>query len=147
VESVVPQGTVVLTVPFATPESSEAMTWPALDHMDFRIVGGYANIADPGESHGMRQPPPLPPWHVQEIFSLPKLGSLLPYVPPAVAESQLLTYLRSYSVGAIVFSAMGANTSEGYWYLIDTLGQPQIVRPGFAIWLASHGKWPALPVG
>jgi hypothetical protein len=144
---VVPRGSVVLPVPFATPSSSEAMTWPALDHMDFRIVGGYANIADPGQAYGQRQPLPLPPSHVQEMFSLPKLGSLLPWVPPSVAESQLLTYLSKYKIGAIVFSAMGANTSEGYWYLIDTLGQPTIVRPGFAIWLPSHGRWPSSPVG
>jgi hypothetical protein len=115
--------------------------------MDFRIVGGYANIAVPGQSHGQRQPLPLPPSHVQERLGLPKLGSLLPYIPPKEAEAQLLTYLRHYSIGAIVFSAMGANTSEGYWYLLDTLGQPQIVRPGFAIWLPVGGHWLPHPLG
>ena len=147
IESVVPSGTVVLTVPFPTPSSSEAMTWQALDHMDFRIVGGYANIADPGKKYGERQPLPLPPLHVQEILSLPKLGSLLPWVTPAVAEEQLLTYLDRYSIGAVVFSAMGAETSLGYWYLMDTLGQPGIVRPGYAIWLPTDGHWPTRPVG
>jgi hypothetical protein len=147
IENTVRPGTVVLTVPFATPSSSEAMSWQALDHMEFRIVGGYANIAVPGQKHGQRQPLPLPPWHVQEVFSIPKLGSFFPYVPPAIAESQLLVYLRRYSVGAVVFSAMGANTSQGYWYLIDTLGQPQVVRPGFAIWLPTAGLWPTHPVG
>jgi hypothetical protein len=123
------------------------MSWQAIDHMDFRIVGGYANIAVPGKSHGQRQPLPLPPTHVQEILGLPKLGSLLPYIPPKEARAQLLTYLGHYSIGAIVFSAMGANTSEGYWYLLDTLGQPQIVRPGFAIWLPVDGRWRPQPLG
>lgn len=147
IENVVPRGAVVLTVPFATPTSSEAMSWQAIDHMEFKIVGGYANIAVPGQPHGQRQPLPLPPAHVQKILSLPKLGSLLPYVPPKAAETQLLVYLRRYSVGAIVFSAMGANTSEGYWYLLDTLGQPQIVRPGFAVWLPVGGRWLTHPLG
>lgn len=147
IESVVPPGTVVLSVPFATPTSSEAMSWQALDHMEFRIVGGYANIAVPGKSHGQRQPLPLPPLHVQEIFGLPRLGQVFPYVPPKAAEDELLLYLHRYSVGAIVFSAMGADTSEGYWYLLDTLGQPQVVRTGFAIWLPTDGRWLTHPVG
>jgi len=147
VESVVAPGSVVLTVPFATPSGSEAMAWAAVDDMRFRLIGGYANIADPGHPYGQRQPPPLPPAHVQEILSTPKLGSLLPYVAPSVAEAQLITYLDRYSVGAVVFASMGANTSLGYWYLIDTLGQPQVVRPGFAIWLRIDGSWPTRPVG
>jgi hypothetical protein len=145
-ERAVAPGTVVLTVPFPTPSSSEAMAWQAISDMHFRIVGGYANIATPGERSGQRQPIPLPPWHVQEVFSYPKLGSLLPWVPPAVAESQLLTYLNRYHVGAVAFSSMGSVTSDGYWYLIDTIGQPEILRPGFAIWLPTHGAWPTQPV-
>ena len=147
VESVVAPGTVVLTVPFATPSSSEAMAWAALDrhgvpdHRWLREHRGPRSTARPTAT------PPLPPAHVQEILSTPKLGSLLPYVPPAVAEAQLLTYLHRYSVGAVVFSAMGANTSLGYWYLIDTLGQPQIVRPGFAIWLPLTAAGPRVPWG
>jgi hypothetical protein len=147
VTSVVPPGTVVLPVPFATPSSAEAMAWAAVDDMRFRIIGGYANIADPGEPHGQRQPPPLPPAHVQEMFSTPKLGSMLPYVPPTVADVQLITYLDRYSVGAVVFVSMGPDTSIGYWYLIDTLGQPEVVRPGFAIWMPKDGRWPSRPVG
>lgn len=72
---------------------------------------------------------------------------MLPYVAPAVAEAQLITYLDRYSVGAVVFASTGPSTSIGYWYLIDTLGQPQVVRPGFAIWLPTDGHWPARPVG
>jgi hypothetical protein len=147
IESVVAPGSVVLTVPFAAPSDAEAMAWAAVDDMRFRIIGGYANIADPGQPHGQRQPLPLPPAHVQEMFSTPKLGSMLPYVAPAVADAQLITYLDRYSVSAVVFAAMGADTSIGYWYLIDTLGQPQVVRPGFDIWLRTHGRWPTRPVG
>ncbi len=147
VESVVAPGSVVLTVPFATPTSAEAMTWAALADMRFRIIGGYANIADPGQPHGQRLPPQLPPSHVQEMLSAPNLGSMLPYVAPAVAEAQLLTYLDRYSVGAVVFRDSGIVTSIGYWYLIDTLGQPQVVRVGFAIWLPTNGRWPTRPVG
>ena len=147
IESVVAPGAVVLPVPFPTPSNSEAMAWQAIAHMDFKIVGGYANIADPGHSHGQRQPIPLPPWHVQEIFSYPKLGSMIPWVPPAQAEAQLITYLHRYHIGAVAFVGMGPVTSKGYWYLINTIGPPQIVRLGFAIWLPTGGHWPAKPVG
>lgn len=146
-ESAVPRGAVVLTVPFATPGSSEAMSWAAIDDMGFRIIGGYANIADPGTAHGLRQPPPLPPTHVQTVLGLPKLGTLMPWVPPATAQQQLLTYLKRYDVGAIAFSAMGADTSQAYWYLIDTLGQPEILRPGYAVWLPTDGRWPSHALG
>jgi hypothetical protein len=114
--------------------------------MQFRVVGGYANIIDPGKGYGRRDPIPLPPWHVQEVFSYPKFGSLLPWVPQAQAESQLLTYLNRYQIGAVVFVSDGAVTSEGYWYLIDTIGQPQIVQPGYAVWLRARG-WPTRAVG
>jgi hypothetical protein len=139
-------GTVVLPVPFATSANSQAMGWQASADMRFRIVGGYANIIDPGKTYGQRDPVPLPPWHVQEVFSYPKFGSLLPWVPPAQAESQLLSYLNRYHVGAVVFVSEGPVTSEGYWYLIDTVGQPQIVQPGYAVWLRARG-WPTRPVG
>ena len=138
VQKFVAPGTVVLPVPFATPSSAEAMAWAAVDDMGFRIIGGYANIADPGQPHGQRQPPALPPAHVQEMFSTPKLGSMLPYVPPTVADAQLITYLDRYSVGAVVLVSMGPDTSIGYWYLTDTLGQPEIVRPGFATVSYTH---------
>jgi len=147
VASVVKPGSVVLSIPFPTPASSQAMAWAAVDHMEFRIIGGYANIADPGEHYGQRAPLPLPPAHVQEMLSLPKLGSFLPWVPPHTAESQLLAYLSRYSVGAIVFSSMGLDTALAYAYLIDTLGQPEIVRPAFSIWLPTNGHWPSNPVG
>jgi hypothetical protein len=147
IESVVAPGSVVLPVPFPTPSNSEAMAWQAIAHMDFRIVGGYANIADPGHSHGQRQPIPLPPSHVQEMFSYPKLGSMIPWVPAAQAEDQLITYLHRYDIGAVAFLGRGPVTSQGYWYLVNTIGPPQIVRIGFAIWLPTGGNWPTKPVG
>jgi hypothetical protein len=146
-QSVVAPGSVVLTVPFATPSNAVAMSWAAAADMQFRIIGGYANIADPGQPHGQREPLPLPPAHVQEMFSTPKLGSMIPYVPPAEAESQLLIYLDRYSVSTVVLVGSGPDTSIGYWYLIDTLGQPEVVRPGFEIWLRTDGRWPARPLG
>ena len=145
-ERVVPAGAIVLPVPYPTSENSEAMAWQASADMRFRIVGGYANIIDPGKSYGERDPVPLPPMHVQEVFSYPKLGSLLPWVPPDAAESQLLVYLNRYQIGAVAFASDGAITSQGYWYLIDTIGQPQIIQPGYAVWLRGGG-WPARPVG
>jgi hypothetical protein len=81
------------------------------------------------------------------MFSTPKLGSMIPYVPPAEAESQLLIYLDRYSVSTVVLVGSGPDTSIGYWYLIDTLGQPEVVRPGFEIWLRTDGRWPARPLG
>jgi hypothetical protein len=141
IRSVVPQGSVVLAVPFPNPSNSEAMAWQAMAGMHYRLIGGYANILDPGRPYGQRQPPQLAPSHVQQLLGFPKLGYLLPWISPNTAETQLLTYLARYSVRAVVFQSGGAATSQAYWYLIGTLGQPQVVRPGFAIWLSQDGAW------
>lgn len=143
INSFVPEGSVVLAVPFTNPSNSEAMAWQAVTGMHFRLIGGYANVVDPGKPYGQRQPPALQPTHVQELLGYPKLGYLLPWVSQQLAGAQLLTYLDRYSVDAVVFRSRGSITSPAYWYLTDTLGQPEVVQPGYAIWLPKGDAWKA----
>ena len=43
----VPAGGVVLALPYVTSATDAPMAWQALDHMQFRIVGGYATVPNP----------------------------------------------------------------------------------------------------
>ncbi len=150
VERVVEPGTVVLAYPFTTPESTQPMVWAATDHMDFRLMGGYANIDVPGQVVGRRWPPLLRPASVQDILGYVPIGDRFPQPPrrtPAI-EAQLRGYLKRYSIGAVV--AWTGRTSQPsdlitpagvYTYLRQALGEPQVRGDRFAIWLPVHGNW------
>ena len=58
----------MLTYPFTTPESTQPMVWAATDHMDFRLMGGYANIDVPGQGSGGGGRPSCDPTSVQDIL-------------------------------------------------------------------------------
>jgi hypothetical protein len=148
--SVVKPGTVVLTYPFATPENTVAMAWQAIDHMGFRLTGGYANIAVPGRRVGQRWPLLLRPESVQELLGYTPVGDRFPQppVPSPSTEAQLVQYLDRYSIGAVVAwtggGGIGTNFVEptvDYWYLRRGLGAPEVRGRGFVIWLPVHGEW------
>ena len=44
--AIIPDNAVVLTYPYATSFADQAMLWQLLDHMRFRILGGYALTRD-----------------------------------------------------------------------------------------------------
>jgi hypothetical protein len=141
---VVKPGTVVLTFPFATPAATQAMAWQAAEHMEFRIMGGYANIAVPGRRVGQRWPLLLPPHSVQDILGFTHVGDRFPQPPtpdPGI-EAQLRQYLVRYSVGAVVAWTGPAEFAFVYQYLLAAIGPPQVTRQHFDIWLPVHGKWP-----
>jgi len=150
VEQAVKPGTVVLSYPFTTPESTQPMVWAATDHLYFRLMGGYANIDVPGQRVGRRWPPLLRPDSVQDILGYVPIGDRFPQPPPRTVaiEGQLRWYLKRYSIGAVV--AWTGRTSQpsdlikpagAYSYLRQALGQPQIRGDQFAIWLPVHGNW------
>lgn len=150
IEKAVKPGSVVLTYPFTTPASTQPMAWQATDHMWFRLMGGYANIAVPGERVGQRWPPLLRPRSVQELLGYTSIGDRFPQppVPGPALEAQLPQYLKRYGIGAVVAwtggSGLGTNYVEptvAYWYLRHALGTPQVTGRSFAIWLPVHGGW------
>jgi hypothetical protein len=150
IERVVKPGTVVLSYPFTTPESTQPMVWAATDHLYFRLMGGYANIDVPGQSVGRRWPPLLRPASVQDILGYVPIGDRFPQPPPRTPaiEAQLREYLKRYSIGAVVawtgrnYQTSNLITPDGaYSYLRQALGEPNVRGDRFAIWLPVHGNW------
>ena len=154
VKRVVPPGSVVLTYPFATPLATQPMAWQAIDDMEFRIVGGYANIPVPGQSVGERWPLLIPPASVQELLGYTSVGDRYPQppIPTPAVQAQLRQFLKRYSIGAVVAWTGSGNPdidivmrSTDYLYLKGALGRPQVQGDRFAIWLKPHGGWPSTP--
>jgi hypothetical protein len=141
VARVVPHGSVVLTYPFATPLHPEAMLWEATAGMNYRLMGGYANIEV--DSVGQRWPALLEPQFVQELLGYSKHGDRWP-APPAVDTADLAalrTFLARYSVGAVVYWAGADDPIAADKFLHEALGQPYLSEQGFAIWLPTEGRW------
>jgi hypothetical protein len=141
---VVKPGTVVLTFPFATPANTQPMAWQASAHMQYRMMGGYANIVVPGKSVGQRWPLLLKPHSVQDILGFTHIGDRFPQppIPDPGIEAQLRQYLVRYSIGAVVAWTSPAEFAFVYQYLLAAIGPPQITGHNFDIWLPVHGKWP-----
>ena len=103
---VVRPGSVVLAYPYPDPNvpSMQPMAWQAIDHIRFRLIGGYANIEVPGQGVGQRWPLVYRPRSVQTILGYTSFGDRFPQPPvatPAI-EAQVRPYLAKYSVGAVV---------------------------------------------
>jgi hypothetical protein len=142
-ERVVPPGSVVLTYPFATPLHPGAMLWEASAGMDYRLMGGYANI-EVG-SVGQRWPVLLQPSFVEELLGFTKIGDHWPH-PGRIDRSDLAAlpvFLNRYGVGAVVYWAGGNDPVRVYKYLREGLGPPYLHKQRFAIWLPVNGRWRA----
>jgi hypothetical protein len=142
VERTVPAGSVVLTYPYATPQHDYAMAWQAIDRIQFKLLGGYANIVNDGVDR--RWPVLLSPAYPEELLAYADTGDMLPYPPPPVTAdfAALRLFLTKYHVGAVVFWATGSSSATVQQYLTLALGRASLQEPEFAIWLPTHGHWP-----
>jgi hypothetical protein len=161
-ERLLPPGAVVAADPGAQLGHAGPMTWQAIDAMSFRLIGGYANIAMPGEPFGTKslEPPPFfraMPQPPQQPSGLARPGVIQEQVAALRGEeAELRSYLSDNSVTALVFTGFGAPTDgEGtigydatariapssYWFLDSALGPPSVVGAGFVIWLEHAGSW------
>lgn len=149
VRRVVPPGSVILAYPYPTPLKTEPMTWVALAGMDYRLLGGYANIDFDHSGH--RWPPLLSPPYVEELLGYTRSGDHWPTPPPpGPAQRQALyVFLARYSVGAVVYWDGGDNSAAVFQFLERSLGPPVTSTPSHtvAIWLPTKGHWPAPRAG
>ena len=91
--AIIPNNAVVLTYPYATSFADQAMLWQLLDHMRFRLLGGYALVRD---AHGTASVAPevLRP----EVVEATLINSISPVpdpqFPPDEATGQTLLASR-----------------------------------------------------
>ncbi len=149
VRRVVPPGDVILAYPYPTPLRPQALTWVALAGMDYRLLGGYANIDFDHSGH--RWPPLLAPPYVQELLGYTRVGDHWPAPAPGgpAQEQELYVFLARYSVGAVVYWAGGDNSAVVFQFLERALGPPATdsLSRDIAIWLPAKGHWPAPQAG
>ena len=132
----------MLAVPFTNPSNSEAMAWQAVRGMHFRLIGGYATLS----TRQALRSTSAPFFHRVTCRSCSAIRNSVTCFHMYLhrrRRDELLTYFTRYSVGAVVFRSRGAITSLNYWFLINSLGQPQVVEPGYAIWIPEGGAWKA----
>jgi len=118
----VPNGGVVLVLPYPRAADDEPMLWQAVDEMKFRIVGGYALV--PGTTGLGRYFVPEDP-QLSELSSFvnPPVGA--PAVPVARACHDLRAVLRAGEVDAMVLrTRAGPLRARGAAQLAKLLGPP-----------------------
>jgi hypothetical protein len=162
VKRLTPPGGVVVTDPPTQLAHAGAMTWQAIDGMSFRLVGGYANIPTPGEHVGEKwtEAPPYLALMPEDPSAQPGFGDPL-RLRRAIAfvkqeEAELRSYLSANSAATLVLTDVHAPPDGGgtigydaslplppasYWFLTAALGPPQVVAPGYVIWLAGPRGW------
>ncbi|HXZ83785.1 MAG TPA: hypothetical protein VED84_08675 [Acidimicrobiales bacterium] len=84
----IPPGSVVVTYPYTTPSTDEAMLWQALAGMRFTLIGSYALRRGPTGGATLL-PSALPPYNVEAMLADPLAhGTVpipgLPYLAPTV---------------------------------------------------------------
>jgi hypothetical protein len=166
VERLTPPGGVVVTDPPTELDHAGAMTWQAIDGMSFRLVGGYANIPTPGEPYGQKwveAPPflavmPENPSAQPAFAGTPALRGAIAFVD--YEEAELRSYLTANSATTFVFTDPDAPRDGSdtigydpaftlppatYWFVTAALGPPQVVAPGYVIWVAGSRGWQRRP--
>ena len=155
----IPKGAVVALDPPTSLGHASAMAWQAETDMSFRLVGAYANVSTPGENYGAKGP--VEPYFLAHMPTYP--ASAQHKVPVATYEITLASdevalrgYLRAHAVNAFVFTgndpprdgirAFGYDFSRelapaSYAFLTATLGRPDLVGPGYVVWLSRTASW------
>ncbi len=131
----IPAGSVVLTYPYAEPQSDQGMLWQEVASMRFRLMGGYALVRGPTGASTYDSFPtgdPSVPATLASDWTGTPLATLAPGATTATPQL-LRQFLRSYSVSTVVFEPGGANAPAAYSLFASVLGKPKEVD-GLAIW-------------
>jgi len=139
----IPEGSVVLSYPFALWSTDQAMLWQETDHWRWKLMGGYADIPSLGNTVSP-WPPALSPIDVQEFlgyWTWPAGGYLVETPPPAdsrlVADVRL--YVRRYGIGTVIFDPAWGQSAIVSFVLQRALGEP-ISEGGVDLWFHAQAK-------
>ncbi len=144
----VPNGGVVLALPYPRAHDDEPMLWQAVDEMSFRLVGGYALVPGARGQGGyyIAQGPAL-----RELSSLLTALPAAPGVRPASACRPLEAVAREYNADALVLrTRQGALRTGGVEMLTKILGPPSASFRAGAVWYDLGGRtanWSCPPAG
>ena len=131
----IPTGSVVLVLPLPTQFDNRAEVWQAIDHMNYRIVGGYAIFRGPD---GLPDPYPavLAPSNVEEYLAAAELGQA-PLLSPTARGGMvgdLRSFLANNDVGTITFSPYSGVPDRVTPLVRQAIGAPSIDYQGTEVW-------------
>ncbi|HEY6471702.1 MAG TPA: hypothetical protein VIY26_02340 [Acidimicrobiales bacterium] len=136
-----PEGTVVLTVPFAVSGSTQPMLWQAVDHMQFDLAG--AALKTPGPTGGpVGQGAPGSARRV--LTNLSVVGEPEPSGAPAQL-AVVLHALRTWRVDRVVVAGTSRNPVYAAGFFTMALGAAPTAEAGAEVWTLHRGVAPATP--
>ena len=139
----IPNGSVVLSYPFAIYPTDQALLWQSTDHWRWKVMGGYALIPYPGNQVSP-MPPALSPIAVQEFlgyWSIGQGGYLVETPPPAdpLLVSEVRSYIRRYGIGTVIYDGISAQSVIVLSVFERALGKP-ISEGGVDLWLHAQTR-------
>ena len=126
--SLVPDGAVVLTYPYAAPPFVEPMIWDASERLRFTLVGGYDGV-------GVQRIPNEP---VPVFFGEAQYFKLRPITASLLGEKEISSsrqYLADHHVGVIIVQDTGADAGAVVKFLDIVTGPATYRFPGVTVWL------------
>ena len=136
-----PEGTVLLTVPFAVSGSSQPMLWQAVDHMQFDLAG--AALKTPGPTGGpVDQGAPGSARRV--LTNLSVVGEPEPSGTPAQL-AVVLHALHTWGVDRVVVAGTSRNPLYAAGFFTMALGVAPNAEAGAEVWTLQRGVAPATP--
>jgi hypothetical protein len=109
----VPQGSVVLTYPYVTVKSDDAMVWQALSQMRFKLIGSYALVRGPKGAASFF-PEKLRPslveamlWNALTAIAYSPLPVKIPTAKSVIASTVVVSRAPTNSKGTVNFTTRG----------------------------------------
>jgi hypothetical protein len=139
----IPNGSVVLTYPFPSLYTDQAMLWQQTDRWRWKLTGGEATLPY-ANNQTTAFPPVLQPVAVQEFliyWSASGENYFLATPPPVTPQlvTQVRLYVRWHQIGSVIVDRSWPQAKIVVRVLERALGQP-ISRGGVDIWLHAQAK-------
>ncbi len=134
-----PEGTVVLTVPFAVSGSTQPMLWQAVDNMQFDLAG--AGLKTPGP-HGGPVAQGAPGSARRILTNLSIVGEPEPGGSPAEL-AVVLHALRQWKVNRVVVAGASRDPVYATGFFTMALGVAPTEEAGAEVWTLQRGVAPA----
>jgi hypothetical protein len=126
----IPEGSVVLTYPYPTYPTNQAMLWQAVSSMRFKILGGYVLVPGAGGA-ASNQPTPLVPDTVPQTLIADYAGT--PLVGPMATPADVRALVARYGVRTVLLVPSGVNPAAAVALFRGAFGVPTITG-GVDVW-------------
>lgn len=124
-------GTIVLTYPYASSSTPDAMYWQAENGLSFRLAGGRALI--PG-SDGRHSQHVSPISGLDAVLDDASYGVGVPAVPGPAEVTRFRSTLATWRIGLVVVAPAGRSPAWAAAVFTAVLGRPPALEDGSWVW-------------